>query len=426
MSNLANIIARAYDKPLLMDPSRAEVFFAYLSHRIKADELVSLETQMNRADMQKKIDSFKKKELHVLGESQYFEDDVQREYAVVNNIAVINVMGTLVNRSDWMDVMSGMTGYNHIASQVNAANADPMVGGIFFHADSGGGEVAGCFDCADIIAKSEKPTAWFADEMSCSAAYALACGADAIYAPRTADIGSIGVLVAHQDISEQMKDAGVKITLIHSGAFKVDGNPYQALPEAVQERWQADIDDVRNMFAGEVAKHRGLTIDSVLATEAAVYNGARALEMGLIDGVLSRDEAFQTFSASISENPRGIAPAQSSTPDTQEHDMSETQEITDGQSLLAAVGDAVTAEQTRIFAVLELPEAKAHMGTAIKLAKQGLNAESALDILESLPEPQAQAPDVHAQALAAMQDHAELEQEAPAPVAKAAPTNYMV
>lgn len=413
--NLSNIIARAYDRPLLLEPSRAEVFFTYLSHRINADALVTDEQTLNRAEMQRKIDSFQKKEAHILGQEQYFDDEQYRPYSVVENVAVINVMGTLVNRSDWMDAMSGMTGYNTIAEYVRQADADPEVDGIFFHADSGGGEVAGCFDCADIIASAEKPTMWFSDEMSCSAAYALACGADKIIAPRTADVGSIGVLVAHQDVSEAMDKRGVKITLIHSGAHKVDGNPYEALPDDVQARWQAELDETRALFAGEVSKHRGISAESVLSTEAQVYNGPRALALGLIDAVMSRDEAFRSFSESLF-TPR--TPAQSSNQrDNQMTTETAPVAAVDDAVVLAAANEAAATEGNRIFAVLELPEAEAHMSTAIQLAKQGMSAEGALAILATMPEPQAQAPDVHAVALAAMQDSQDLETQEPAPVA---------
>ena len=56
-----------------------------------------------------------------------------------------------------------------------------------------------------------------------SAGYVLASQADRIVLPRTGAVGSIGVVVMHADLSGQLSDAGVTVTLIHSGAHKVDG-----------------------------------------------------------------------------------------------------------------------------------------------------------------------------------------------------------
>ena len=74
----------------------------------------------------------------------------------------------------------------------------------------------------------------------------------------------------HADLSGQLSDAGVTVTLIHSDAHKVDGNPYAPLPDPVHARIQGEIDSIRTLFAQTVAAGRGrrLTADAALATEA--------------------------------------------------------------------------------------------------------------------------------------------------------------
>ena len=49
------------------------------------------------------------------------------------------------------------------------------------------------------------------------------------------------------------RDMAPWLTLIHSGQHKVDGNPYQPLPEAVQDDIQREIDVLRFLFAETVA-----------------------------------------------------------------------------------------------------------------------------------------------------------------------------
>mgnify|MGYP000211262669 CR=1 FL=1 len=56
------------------------------------------------------------------------------------------------------------------------------------------------------------------------------------------------------------RQAGVDITLIYSGAHKVDGNQFEALPAEVRQDMQQRIDAARRMFAEKVAMYTGLSV----------------------------------------------------------------------------------------------------------------------------------------------------------------------
>src|SRR5690606_39452839 len=58
--------------------------------------------------------------------------------------------------------------------------------------------------------------------------------------------GSVGVVMAHASYEDYLEQEGIKVTLIHSGAHKTDGNPYEDLPGEVLERFQADTDTLRH------------------------------------------------------------------------------------------------------------------------------------------------------------------------------------
>ncbi len=111
----------------------------------------------------------------------------------------------------------------------------------------------------------------------------------------------------HADLSGQPSDAGVIVTLIHSGAHKVDGNPYAPLPDPVRARIQAEIDSIRTLFAETVAAGRGrrLTTEAALATEAECYRSADAVLAGLADEVSDPSSAFAAFADTV--NGRGAA-----------------------------------------------------------------------------------------------------------------------
>jgi ClpP class serine protease len=142
-------------------------------------------------------------------------------------------------------------------------------------------------------------------EHAFSAGYALASQADRILLPRTGTVGSIGVVVMHADLSGQLDQDGVRVTLIHSGQHKVDGNPYEPLPEAVRDDIQREIDVLRFLFAETVAAGRAgrLSQEAALATEAATFRGTDAVAAGLADEVTDLARGFAGFGKMLSSPP---------------------------------------------------------------------------------------------------------------------------
>ena len=239
--------------------------------------------------------------------------------------AVIEIAGTLVHRGAWIGQSSGLTSYEGIAAQLQAAIADPAIRGIALDIDSFGGEVAGAFDLADRIraAGTQKPVHAFVADHALSAAYALASQADRIILPRTGAVGSIGVVAMHSDMSVALDQKGIAVTLIHAGARKVDANPYQPLPEAVRAGIAGELEDLRQLFAETVAEGRGRRLDTLraLGTEAAVFRGEAAVFAGLADDVADPVTAFRAFAAAprgtstLKSNPKGKGPMMTTAPD---------------------------------------------------------------------------------------------------------------
>jgi ClpP class serine protease len=173
--------------------------------------------------------------------------------------------------------------------------------------DSFGGEVAGVFDLADRIRaiRATKPVWAFVAEHAFSAGYALASQATRILLPRTGAVGSIGVVVMHADLSGQLGQDGMQVTLIHAGSHKVDGNPYEPLPADVRNDIQREIDVLRFLFAETVAAGRSgrLSQEAALATEAATYRGADAVASGLADEVTDIARGFLAFRQLVARTP---------------------------------------------------------------------------------------------------------------------------
>jgi ClpP class serine protease len=319
MMHHAQIAQRAFNTPLMVDPAKALAFLSGLGPRITGHEITFRGLEVEAADLTAASQPVRA--------SLFGNDLVQRHhrngtqpFTMIDGIAVIEIAGTLVHRGAWIGQSSGLTSYEGIAAQLQAALTDPVVRGIALDIDSFGGEVAGAFDLADRIraARAQKPVHAFVAEHALSAGYVLASQADRIVLPRTGAVGSIGVVALHTDMSGALDQKGLAVTLIHAGAHKIDANPYQPLPAAVHDQMQRELEVVRFLFAETVAAGRGDRLDqgAALATEAAVFRGADAIAAGLADEMADPVIAFHAFAAAphVTTSPSRKGPQMTSTP----------------------------------------------------------------------------------------------------------------
>jgi len=213
------------------------------------------------------------------------------------NIAVISVHGSLAHRSSYFDL-----GYEYLKGAILAALDNESVNGIILDQSSGGGEIAGLFDFCDFVreASAVKPIWAIVNEHSMSACYCISAACTKIIAPRSAHVGSMGVVTAHMDVSKAMEDAGYKITLIYKGNNKVVGNPYEPLSDSTIRDIEASLDAPYNMMIEQISGHLGITEQELKNTEASVYSSSDALQKGLIHEIMSADQAFEAFSEELS------------------------------------------------------------------------------------------------------------------------------
>lgn len=315
-------------------------------------------------------------------------------------VAVLPVHGTLVQRADGLDAMSGLTGYNVISRRLQAALADPKVRGIVMEFDSPGGEVAGVFELAGQIQAAAKPIWAHANEMMFSAAYALGVGAAQLHMAQTSMVGSVGVIMMHVDQSQADAKKGMKYTPIYAGAKKVDYSSHAPLSDAAKAGAQEQVDRLYQIFVDHVASARAIGADVVKATEAGLLTPGQALDNGMADGQASLAETinrmqdemsapgFTGFSSSRragASTPKGSTmtkeentPASTAAP--QEPAKAAAQPQVDAAKVAA---DARAAERTRMNAILNSEEAKGREKLAQHLASNtDMDAEAAIALLK--------------------------------------------
>lgn len=362
MMHHAQIAQRAFNTPLMVDPAKALAFLSGLGPRITGQDITFEGIKLPAHD-DKHFALPARASLFGNDLAQRHERNGTQPFAVIDGIAVIEIAGTLVHRGAWIGQSSGLTSYEGIAAQLQAALADPTVRGIALDIDSFGGEVAGAFDLADRIraARAQKPVHAFIAEHALSAGYVLASQADRIILPRTGAVGSIGVVALHTDMSGALDQKGIAVTLIHAGSHKIDANPYQPLPEAIHDQMQRELEVVRFLFAETVAAGRGdrLSQTAALATEAAVFRGIEAIAAGLADDLANPVSSFQAFAAA----PRGTT-----SPSRKGPQMTNTPEIS---------ADATTPVATPPVAAAPEPPTAAANAAPSTMTTDAIRAEAA-------------------------------------------------
>lgn len=233
--------------------------------------------------------------------------------------AVIEINGPLINgEAGWLRFF-GVTGYDDIARAAVEAAMDPDTKGMLYHINTPGGDVAGVMDCGALLGQLSgmKPAAVHTSDQCCSAGMWLATSISTdgnFSAGETAITGSIGVLNIHVERTKQLAEDGVKVTVLRSGQFKAETNPYEELTPEAKARAESQLADVHTLFRAQIARGRpNLAADDLAeVTQGQTFLGKRGVKAGLIDRTGSFEQALKLLDkrkqpSNTSPNPKGKA-----------------------------------------------------------------------------------------------------------------------
>jgi ClpP class serine protease len=216
-------------------------------------------------------------------------------YSVKDGIACIVIEGTLTAKVHISDDLYGdVTTYSDIELATRAADADPMVREIHYAINSPGGGWDGVDYCAEVIKTATKPTTAIVYSSAQSGGYYLASQADKVLAVTKGSlVGSIGVAAEIFDRTEEQGKKGIK-RLIFTNSQSTDKRP-DANTDAGAAVIQEELDALYAVFEGRVVEGRqqnikDFTAENVRQLKGRSVTAVRALEIGLIDGILSEEE----------------------------------------------------------------------------------------------------------------------------------------
>ena len=224
-------------------------------------------------------------------------------YQVKSGVAVIPISGVIGKKMNMMSQISGGASTQLIERDINAAVNDPNVNSILLHIDSPGGTVDGTQNLADVIraAGTVKPVVAFADGVMASAAYWIGSAASEIVASAdTTEVGSIGVVSTHTDVSQANERDGIRVTEISAGKYKRITSQHAPLSEEGAAVIQDRVDQIYTIFVDAVASQRGVDVETVLndMADGRVFLAREAQARGMIDRIASMDETISNMSMS--------------------------------------------------------------------------------------------------------------------------------
>lgn len=154
--------------------------------------------------------------------------------------------------------------------------------------DSPGGTVAGSEALYHAIRRlaEKKPVVAVVEGIGASGAYIVAMGADRIFAPRNALIGSVGVIFQYPNFGDALKHLGISVEEIKSTPLKAAPNGYTPTSPEARAAIMSLVTDSYDWFKGLVKERRALDEAQLkTASDGRVFTAHQALPLHMIDEI---------------------------------------------------------------------------------------------------------------------------------------------
>ncbi|MGR9252732.1 S49 family peptidase [Rhizobium leguminosarum] len=220
-------------------------------------------------------------------------------------VAVFNLFGPIMPRAEALEDVSQQAALLVPFQKAFTESAsDPTLAGMVINIDSPGGWMDLVPETAAMIRKArrpDRPIVAVANTLAASAAYWIASAADELIVTPSGEVGSIGVYVVHQDISERLAAEGIRMQFFAEGPRKTEVNPFEPMSQEAGTALQARVRYGYDLFVADVAKGRKVSETVVRADPeksdkhfggGRVYGAKEAVRLGMADRVATLDETI--------------------------------------------------------------------------------------------------------------------------------------
>ncbi|TDB64394.1 S49 family peptidase [Arundinibacter roseus] len=199
-------------------------------------------------------------------------------------VPIIPVIGTMTRYGDMCSY-----GTEDISAWILEAENDRSVVGMVLEIDSGGGEVNGTELLAEVVRQSSKPVVAYVTGMAASAAYWVASATQWIVmeSATASEVGSIGVLSMHVDMTKALEKQGMAVTIIRAEGSenKALYNSVEPIDAAMIAAVRAEMKPIREAFEDSVRAGRPNISDKVFESKGGMFPASKAVGLGMADEI---------------------------------------------------------------------------------------------------------------------------------------------
>jgi len=221
------------------------------------------------------------------------------------NAAKVTVSGPITRDAGRPSPLSGPGGAtaDDVVEQIEAADEDEDVQALVVELNTPGGEVLPSDDIRRAAADFDGPTLAYATDTCASGGYWIASGCDELWARDASLVGSIGVVGSRPNAAGLADKLGVSYEQFTAGEYKDAGVPLREIEEDEREYLQGIIDGYYEQFVETVSEGRDMDPEAIRETEARVYLGSDAAEIGLVDELGTEDDVEDRLGDLIDAEP---------------------------------------------------------------------------------------------------------------------------
>jgi len=218
------------------------------------------------------------------------------------NVAEVAVEGP-ISRDGGGSITSPPVGARaeDIVEQIERADDDSAVDALLVKLNTPGGEIVPSEDIRLAAERFDGPTVGYATDVCASGGYDIAAGCDELWAREGSIVGSIGVIGSRVNAKELADRVGLSYEQFTAGAFKDAGTPLKDFEQEEREYLQSIVDDYYEQFVDTVAEGRELDAAEIRETEARIFLGSEAHELGLVDEIGTRRDVEAKLEAQLGE-----------------------------------------------------------------------------------------------------------------------------
>ena len=230
--------------------------------------------------------------------------EIPPTFFIDGKIAIMQIEGPITPKADIFSKLFGGSTIDVLTRDFKQLVADDNVKAIVLDIDSPGGVVHGAQEFANLVfeARAIKPVVAISGTVMASLAMWIGAAAEEIFiTDETVVTGSLSALINHIDISGLEKEIGIKTTPIATGKYKIISSPFEPLTEEGRTELQAQVDHVTTALVSDIARFRGVDVDTVNSTMAAgrLFVGSQGIKAGLIDGIMGPTELIERINALV-------------------------------------------------------------------------------------------------------------------------------